>query len=219
MKRRIFCSAHRQGLSLLELAIVLGVVGLISGAIWVAAAKSRQNQRISDAVALVNEIATNVRGVYTGFRNATPPSTVAAQIAANLYPQSVVNAAGTGTLGPWDNAISIIFPAATPITGFTVQFNLPTSISAADRRQICIDMVTRMGATATNYSGGYVSGVLPSATVPIDGGQGNAPSLAFVFRSGVWVDVTGAIAASGTANSIFTGGTQSCAAFAFYYRL
>lgn len=49
----IKAAARRRGFNLIEAAIVLGVIGLVIGGIWVAAAKVQQNMRVNDAEKLI----------------------------------------------------------------------------------------------------------------------------------------------------------------------
>ena len=59
-------AASRRGFTLTELAIVLGIIGLILGAIWTAASKVYANNRVAKSVQQVLAIASGVRGLYTG---------------------------------------------------------------------------------------------------------------------------------------------------------
>ncbi|MGB4102272.1 MAG: type II secretion system protein [Alphaproteobacteria bacterium] len=54
----------RRGFSLLELAIVLGIMGLVGGGIWVAASTVYQNYRIGRGVEQVQQIVDNIRDRY-----------------------------------------------------------------------------------------------------------------------------------------------------------
>ena len=203
---------RRLGLSLVELAIVLGVMGIVAAAIWATASSVKTRQTVQDTVQVVTEIASNVRGVYTGFPNPTTrPTAVAAQIAANLYPPFVVNAAGTDTVNAWGGTIFINMPAAGALNGFSIEFTLPASMSAVDRRDVCTEMVSRLPGTATNYGGGS-AGTLPAGAVDLGSGQGGGPALVYVNRGG-WANVTGDAAAA-----LFPA-AATCDGFAFYYRL
>ena len=52
---------RKKGFTLTEIAIVLGIIGLILGAIWVAAASVYQNQRIGHANTALLHTAQSVR--------------------------------------------------------------------------------------------------------------------------------------------------------------
>ncbi|MGE4350847.1 MAG: type II secretion system protein [Bdellovibrionales bacterium] len=202
------------GLSLIELAIVLGVMGLVSGAIWVAASSVREQQPIQDSVQIVTEIASNVRGIYTGFPTASAPS-LSEQISRGIFPQAVVNDAGSDTINPWGGTISLDFPSGR-LSGFSINYTLPTSLASTVRNFACMEMVTRIPGTATtNPSTGSAwstSGTLPSGDPPaLDPTQGMGPALIFV-NTGGWKNVTGV-----GVSTLFSSG--DCRGFAFYYRL
>ena len=71
---------HR-GFNLIEAAIVLGVVGLVIGGIWVAAASVIQNQRVNKTVAAFGQIYAGVRNLFKGQQIAV--NTVIYQIGMN----------------------------------------------------------------------------------------------------------------------------------------
>lgn len=58
--------AGRRGFNLIEAAIVLGVIGLVIGGIWVAAAAVQANLRKADASKGLIQIVQNVRNLYYG---------------------------------------------------------------------------------------------------------------------------------------------------------
>ncbi len=203
--------SHRRGFTLTETAIVLGVVGLIMAAIWATASVVRARQPIQDTVQLVTEIASNVRGVYAGFSTAAPPTSVALQIAANLFPDGVVNSAGNDTINAWGGTFFIRFN--NPVGyGFSIEITLPASMGQAERLDACLGMVTRLPATATNYAGGF-TGSLPAALVATDPTQGTSPSLALLRNGVAWENVT-----TRSVNQIMTTITD-CLGVAFYYKL
>lgn len=55
---------RRKGFSLIEAAIVLGVVGLVIGGIWVAAATVYRNHRLNQTVAGIGVIYRNTRNLF-----------------------------------------------------------------------------------------------------------------------------------------------------------
>ena len=111
---------HRRAFTLTELAIVLGVIGLILGAIWTAAAKVYANNRVNKGVQQVLAVSNGVRSIYNkGYVDAG----VLSQLAVNngLYPPDMLNAAGCNTaaiasdgqnatpcpLNPWNGELTL----------------------------------------------------------------------------------------------------------------
>jgi type II secretory pathway pseudopilin PulG len=58
------CSRTRLGFNLIESAIVLGIIGLVIGGIWYAAAAVIQNQRVNDTATSILQIANNARRLF-----------------------------------------------------------------------------------------------------------------------------------------------------------
>jgi len=206
----------RSGLSLIETAIVLGVVSLVASAIWATASIVRARYVISDTVQIATEIANNVRNIYSGARTAVPPTIVLDQINARLFPLSVVNAAGTGTVNAWGGTIFIRFAPVTggvPNSGFSVEFTIPATLDAASRREVCALMLSRMQGSDTVYGGGF-TGTLPNTLPAIDDTQSGRPHFVFI-NNGAWTNVTKFSPAT-----MFGGmGINLCNGFAYYYRL
>lgn len=216
-------SQARRGLTLIELVVALGVVGIILGAMWIAAGAVHRRSPISDSVQLVNEIATNVRSLYTGNRNAQRYTTIVSQInTAGFYPDSTLNEARTNTINSWGGTIIVNLPAApNPLNGFSVEFTLPADMTPAERREACGGVLVALPATSPrNPATGMAwatTNTLPSAAVPpIEPTQGLSPSLSFVNIAGTgWRNATGLTPAT----FFGAGSTDDCLGFAFYYRL
>ncbi len=211
--KKIFLKRASQGrgFSLTETIIVLGVVGLVMAAIWATASVVRARQPIQDTVQLVTEIASNVRGIYAGFSTAMPPLAVAGQAAAGLFPDGIVNDAGTNTINAWGGTFFLNFNSPVGL-GFSIEISLPATMAATERLEACLGMVTRLPATATNYGGGF-AGTLPIAAVATDPTQGTSPSLALLRNGGAWVNVT-----ASTVDQIITA-VPDCRGIAFYYKI
>lgn len=108
---------NRKGFSLVEAAIVLGVVGLVIGGIWVAAATIRENRKIDDAVSGVHVISENIRHLYKGL----PPNSAGEDLSGQVgWDMGVFKGAngftfnGTTVEDPFGNRVVAGFtPAAT----------------------------------------------------------------------------------------------------------
>lgn len=217
---RLCRNPSTRGIALTELAIVLGVIGLIAAAIWATASVVHQRQRVEESVNVVTEIVDRVRGVYTGFRNpvAAPPGTTAAQIAAKFFPDSVINPAGNNTINAWGGEILMDFMS--PLYGFSLAMVMPNTLPASVRNAACIDMMTRLPATGKRRVGGPPG---PALTFPDPPpvtessiqfkGQGRDPTFGFVAVGGSWTEVTGLSA--GTMMSYLDG--AGCEGVAYFF--
>ena len=120
----------KRGFNLIEAAIVLGVIGLIIGGIWVAAAAVQNNLRISNSSRNLIQIVQNIRNLYYGQSPATATITTTL-ISAGSIPADMVN--GTTIVNAWNGAVTV--ELATTDT-FDVSFdNVPQGA--------CIDLITK----------------------------------------------------------------------------
>lgn len=137
--------ARRRGFTLTEIAIVLGIVGLILGAIWVAAAAVYNNLRVSRANTEILQIAQGVRTLYGG---SSTMGTAAGNITDSLVcakavPADLVNGACGGPatmINPWAGGTTAVY---TPATGdsFTIEM---TNVPQAN----CINLLMATGGTS-----------------------------------------------------------------------
>ena len=99
---------RQQGFNLIEAAIVLGVVGLVIGGIWVAAAAVQSNLRESDASKGLLQIVQNVRNLYYGQTPSTTTTTniTTALISANAIPGDFV-VSTTSARNPFNGAVTV----------------------------------------------------------------------------------------------------------------
>lgn len=100
----------RRGFNLIEAAIVLGVVGLVIGGIWVAAAAVQSNMKKSDASRGLIQIVQNVRNLYYGQSPTATADITANLVSANAIPGNFIN--GTGALNPWNGAVTVSIAGA-----------------------------------------------------------------------------------------------------------
>src|SRR5580698_8781109 len=84
---------RRRGFTLTEIAIVLGIVGLILGAIWVAAAAVYNNLRISHANTQILQTAQAIRTLYATQNTVTAGDITPSIITAGAVPKDMVNGA------------------------------------------------------------------------------------------------------------------------------
>lgn len=161
----------RKGFTLTEAAIVLGIVGLILGAIWVAAAAVYNNLRVNRTNQQLLQIVQTVRSMHATQQTIAAAST-AQWIQAGVFPRDLVNAAGTDTINQWNGPIAVV--AAATGTAFQVSFGLVP-------RAACVDMLVKntgqgrdtglsgAGASTTAVSSGTLITGLTNITATSNG--------------------------------------------------
>jgi prepilin-type N-terminal cleavage/methylation domain-containing protein len=123
--------SKKRGFTLTEIAIVLGIIGLILGAIWVAAAAVYNNLRVSKATTELIRISQGIRGLYA--TSAVADSTIdmtysaagshaqgagSTYIQASIFPSDMVSGTGPYTIAnAWTGDTDVV---ATLTTGGTL---------------------------------------------------------------------------------------------------
>lgn len=153
-------AAPKRGFTLTEIAIVLGIIGLILGAIWVAAAAVYNNLRVSKANTAVLQIAQGVRSLYATSNNIGGNPFAAdltpVMVNAGVIPSDLINGAGANSV--WPGGITAVSANAATDTAFTVKMtNIP--------RAACISLLTTVGGT--NRDQGLVAVGATAASNPI----------------------------------------------------
>lgn len=102
------------GFTLTEIAIVLGIIGLILGAIWVAAAAVYNNMRVGTASTELLQITQAVRAMYATSSTVDPGADMPGNptyLHAGVFPTSALNTAvpstATAAYNPWNGNIYI----------------------------------------------------------------------------------------------------------------
>lgn len=121
------------GFTLTEAAIVLGIVGLILGAIWVAAASVYNNLRVSRATEELLQSVQSIRSLYAT-QSVVDFTNEVALISAGVFPNDMVNADGDGLINPWGEAVTVA-PNGSDTTEFVITFTVPN--------KACTDFLVR----------------------------------------------------------------------------
>ncbi len=107
MHKRRLPPVERHAFTLTEIAIVLGIIGLILGAIWTAAASVYANQHVAKAATETLMIVQNFKGLF-GNNPLTDPNgedMTAFAMTAGLFPADMVQAGNTTyAMGPWSGS-------------------------------------------------------------------------------------------------------------------
>jgi len=156
----------KRGFTLTEAAIVLGIVGLILGAIWVAAASVYRNMRITRTTEQILTIVQSIRSMNTtqqtlgGTANYTLP-----MIQAGIFPRDMIRGTGASATAnnQWDGLVTVTGATAT-VAGdaFALAY-------VAVPQSACIDLAVRMSGPARD--GGLIgiaAGAVNNTTFPVN---------------------------------------------------
>lgn len=160
--------AGSRGFSLIEAAIILGVIGLIVGAVWAVGSKVQRSTEITAAGQQLQIIVDNVRGLYLNQQQMTVDNTQAtvngaACGAANftsrlscldVFPVDMTAGAGNPAFHVWDRAVAggsvVVRPRDINLNivaadSFGVRFlNLPANV--------CTEMAARYSTPDQKYN-------------------------------------------------------------------
>jgi len=159
---------RKRGFNLIESAIVLGVVGLVIGGVWVAAAATKESMKVTDTINGVLFISRNVQRIISNRDAASlPDDTVldSTLIGVQAFPSNWVS--GNTIKHPFGNQITVL----NRNDGGPLRFRI-------DLLQIpkatCITLITRMSGIArapnrledrTDIALAYVAVNWPSPTL------------------------------------------------------
>jgi type II secretory pathway pseudopilin PulG len=177
-----------RGFTLTEAAIVLGIVGLILGAIWVAAAAVYNNLRVSTTSNQLLQIAQSVRSIHAASTVVDPNITALMVAQAGGMPRDMVaDTDGDGAVDTvsdvWGGTVTVDAAAIDGVAnaGFTVTFaNVPQGA--------CSDLLVR-----NTGQGGRDSGLRQA---------GIAGALADIPNTGISISTATSACVSATNNTI-----------------
>lgn len=108
----------QRGFTLVELAIVLAIIGIVIAGIWAAAATVSRRNREAKATQYLLQIVQNVRSLYAKQQDNTD-LTIQNLITAGAIPSEMVTSPTTAVT-PWDTAVTV--DTASGPTVFTIVF-------------------------------------------------------------------------------------------------
>lgn len=144
---------HQRGYSLVELAIVLGVVGLVSGGIWALASRLQEMGRMRLTQQQLIVLNKNIRGYYQT-RSCVPAgdqTNTLRTATVPIFPREMIS--GATVVDQWNGGVSVLGGLG-PVAcySFTVRFN---AMPAA----VCTELVPQLTAP------GEISRGLQSASI------------------------------------------------------
>lgn len=162
-----------RGFTLTEAAIVLGIVGLILGAIWAAAASVYQNMKINDAEKGITLTAQQVHAMFAGSNN-TGTAADTDITTAGMFPISWYNTTTNIYGNPWN------ISQAANTSRVTGNGNL-IAIEIWDIPEAgCAALVNYFNQAAATANGGNITGLVGTAVVNGAGTPVGAAAAGFV---------------------------------------
>jgi len=197
---------QKKGFTLTEIAIVLGIMGLVLGAIWVAAAGVYNNQRINQANTAVMQVLQGVRTLY-GQQASIPGG--AADLSQNMVNAGVIptNLIRPGAvaqpfmLTPWGqpmyvgtnangDAITIVLTGMTTAlcVGVVSQIFGPSHDRTLDNSSVTL------AAAPANGAGVALTGVFTATVVPTTSAAVGTPGVVAGNGTGCTTAASGTLA-------------------------
>jgi len=159
---------RQAGFSLIELAIVLGVVGVVMGGIWVVVGKVQQMARVKQTVEQVITLKKNVRDYYQS-RACIPGDGVqtAALIGATppVFPREMLDTVAGAAFDAWNGNVTVessVIAVGACTFLYTLTFTtLPPDICAQ-----LVPQLTAAGEAARGLTSAAINGVALTALPP-----------------------------------------------------
>ncbi len=153
---------HKRGFSLVEAAIVLGVISLVIGGIWVATAAVSENQRVTLAAQQVSQIITNLRGLYKGVPIAAGVnydfnSTNNQSMLSSVFPADML-AGGNKILNPWGMPSSATVYRPASGYGHIMDGNIIVVRTDIPDIAACTRLITLLSKDSTTIELGVIAG-------------------------------------------------------------
>lgn len=140
----------KRGFSLIESAIVLGIVGLVIGGIWVAAASVQAANKRDDAAKALLQIVPIVRNLFKGFEITADLDITAAVFRSNTVPGTYIDEGAGVVRNPWNGSITValIISNGAPTQIGINMTNVPKSA--------CIEITSRNTDPSVNMNLGAI---------------------------------------------------------------
>lgn len=142
LKKRTRCP--RRAMTLLESAIVLGIVGLVLGAVWTAGIAVHNNMRISQSFQDLSILTQNIRDLYRGqsqFDRVDGTDITPILIKADVFPISMMNMEKKKPFSPWQSDVTVTI--ALSKKAFKITYEAGNG-QHASRETFCRNLVGRV---------------------------------------------------------------------------
>ena len=163
------CSRNYAAFTLVEVTLVLGIMGLILGAIWAATATTNDKKKANDALQELQIVSQNVNAMMMGrsFSYAVATNITSTMITSQAIPGVYAN--GTKAGHPWDttNFIVTANPTGANARVFRISFMNVGTLSG------CVSLLTQGTACQAGQSGCPSSVQTDSGTDTADGVTNN----------------------------------------------
>lgn len=188
-------SSERRGFTLTEIAIVLGIIGLILGAIWAAASAVYNNLRTSRAQQEILTVAQNIRAMYATQSTVDSAATTDTYISAGVFPSdaTVETSSGKSVKNPWGGNFDIIASSSDNYTSFIVTMEgvpvnacitLATSTTGTGRDSGLVDLSVDDSSIGSLAGGTFPVGAKAAAdSCTTQGSSGRKLAWEFRLRS------------------------------------
>lgn len=174
----------KRGFSMVEMAIVLGVVGLVMGGVWTLAVKVQQTARVKQAVEQVITINKNIRNYYQTqacIPNGDQTATLTTVPGQPIFPREMLS--GGGVVDLWNGGVQVLGANA----GCDYVFRLSYLALPAETCAELVPKLTASGEAARGLVAASINGTPlqalppnPSAIIGAGAGQCNAAATAAV---------------------------------------
>jgi prepilin-type N-terminal cleavage/methylation domain-containing protein len=118
---------RQKAFTLTEMAIVLAIIGLILGAVWIAAKSVFDSNKASQTAQDIIAIASNVRSTYLAANSFTAPNTgnmTATMVTAGIVPSDLIPPSGSAfpAMNAWNGEVRITLAPSGNARQFRVSF-------------------------------------------------------------------------------------------------
>jgi hypothetical protein len=186
---RRYRAPQQAGFNLIEAAIVLGIVGLIVGAIWAAAGSAYENMRLQNASKQLLALVQGVRGTYANQPSGTVDVTVDTLAGMGVIPSDmlVLTNGSASIVHQWSGSVDTADQSSdVGMPAFSLTYNNIKTDS-------CNNLATRVANSARGSGllriatggGTYLDLVNDSGAAPASGGPAcasPADDIVFIFN-------------------------------------